>query len=480
MAEIVDREAEIRRLRELADASEPRLALVYGRRRIGKTYLLSHLWDRDRAFYFTASATTPEQNRRQLVREAARWSGRALRPEDHPTWRTVFGMLFELRAPEPVVVVIDEFQYLGEDQRDLASVASELNVAWETPRSQRPLLVVLSGSSVRTLEALDAGGAPLHGRLHWKAELHPFDYRDAGRMVPYPDLRSRAYVYGVFGGVPHYLSAVDAARPLDRNIADRMLSPRGEVRSQIETAILQEQGLREVPKYRAILRAIGAGRTELNDIAGRAGLPNDTSLRRMVDRLVTLAYVKKQRNLGARRTDPFRYHLADPAFRFYHEFVAPYESTLEIHDPLRVWQELLGERLDGYMGRVFETMIPQAYRRRQGTDGLPLVGEWGRWEGVDVDGRSLEVDLAVRLAGGGILTGEVKWNRRAVGPRVHLEHLSTLDRLARSGVGWAHQARDDESPLLYVAAGGFSDDFASVARSTRGEVYLWSLEEFYG
>ncbi|MFQ5680339.1 MAG: ATP-binding protein [Gemmatimonadota bacterium] len=479
MLEIVDREAEGARLRELADSGVPRLALVYGRRRIGKTYLLSNLWDRRRVFYFTASVTTPEQNRRHLIREAARWSNSELRPEDYPTWRTAFGMLLNLRAPDPVVLVIDEFQYLGKDLEDLVVVTSELNAAWETRRPDRSLLFVISGSSTRTLEALDAGGAPLHGRLAWKARLDPFDYRDAGRMVPYRDLRTRACAYGVFGGVPHYLAAVDVGRPLAENIAQLMLSPRGEVRGQVETAILQEQGLREIPKYRAILAAVGAGRTALNEIAGRAGLPNDTSLRRMVERLVSLGYVAKRRNLGAKRTELYRYGVEDPAFRFYYEMVAPRESMLEIHDPRSVWTELLEGRLDTYMGHVFESMVQQAYRRLREPRGLPLVEEWSRWEGLDREGAPLEVDIAVRLADGRVLTGEVKWSRSPLDVRVHFDHLAKIERLAAAGVGWAHRAREGESPLLYVAAGGFSEAFVSAARPSREAVYLWTLEDFY-
>src|SRR5690606_455916 len=107
---IVDREAEVARLHQLADSGELKLGLLYGRRRVGKTYLLTHLWDPERAFYFTASATTPELNRRVLIEEAARWSGEDLRPEDNETWRNVFRTLMSLAPDRDIVMVIDEFQ----------------------------------------------------------------------------------------------------------------------------------------------------------------------------------------------------------------------------------------------------------------------------------------------------------------------------------------------------------------------------------
>jgi hypothetical protein len=80
-----------------------------------------------------------------------------------------------LELPRPRAIVLDEFQYFGEDPRELAGVCSELNAAWEQRRPPRALTLVLAGSSVRTLEALDEGGAPLHGRFAWKASLQPFN-----------------------------------------------------------------------------------------------------------------------------------------------------------------------------------------------------------------------------------------------------------------------------------------------------------------
>lgn len=480
MSHLVDREQERQELRALLERGMPVLALLYGRRRVGKTYLLTHTWPAERTFYWTASATTPAQNREQLVRDVAAWSDEELRLEDYPTWRTVFRVLLDLRAPAPLVVVLDEFQYLGEDPRELAAVASELNAAWEQRRAPRALVFVISGSAIRTLEALDGAGAPLYGRFAWKAELHPFDYWHAAQMAGFRSLRDRARAYGVFGGTPRYLAAVRPSRSLAENGARLALAPRGEVRGLVETAVLQEQGLRDVPKYQAILRAIGGGRTELNEIGQKAGMPNDTSLRDKVERLVALEYVRPYRNLGAGATVPFRYRIADPAFAFHYEFVARYEAALEVTDPLRIWREAVVPRLDSYLGHVFERIVEQAYRRLQSRRRLPVVTEWGRWEGRDRAGESLELDVAARLADGRVLTGAVKWNAKPLDRRWHLRHIEMLDRLASSGVKWAHAASDRDAPLLYVAAGGFMKEFETAARSSREHVHLWTLADLYG
>jgi hypothetical protein len=454
---------------------------MYGRRRVGKTYLLGRAWKETQAetFYFTAAETTPAQNRAALVAALAEWSGEPIVPEDYPTWRSVFRLLLDFRTPQPLVVVLDEFQYLGEGPGDLQAVTSELNAAWEMRRARRPFVLVLAGSAVRTLEALNEGGSPLYGRFAWQCRLRPFNYWYAGEMVGYPDPRERVYTYGIFGGTPRYLSAINPKRSVAQNAISLMLSPSGEVRELVQTALLQEQGLREIQKYAAILRAVGSGRTELNAIAQNAGLAPDTGLRDKLQRLIDLDYVRAGRNLGAKPREPIRYRIADPALRFYYDFVAPLESALATQNPRLVWDRHIRPNLGGYMGLIFESVVEEAYYRLQGHLDLPLVREWGRWEGMDRDRRPLEIDVASTLMDKRVLTGSIKWHKDPVDIEVHMEHLAMLERLSHAGVNWAHRAGSPDSPLLYVAANGFTDRFIQAAKATRKEVYLWTLDDIF-
>ncbi|MEX2534494.1 MAG: ATP-binding protein [Trueperaceae bacterium] len=476
---IVDRKEELRELRHLLDPGEPRLALLTGRRRIGKTFLLANAWSSRGAFLFTAARTSPELNRRQLLTDLANWSGEPLDVEDYPTWRSVFNLLLETRAPEPTVLVIDEFQYLANDETGLAEVASELNAAWERRRAKRPLLLVLSGSAVTTMEALAGGGAPLYGRFHWQHRLEPFNYWNTAQMTPFPSLRDRAQTYGVFGGTPRFLAVVDVEQAFAENVVRLMLSPRGEVRQLVETALDQEEGLRDVSSYKAIMRSVAAGQTLRNEIAQRAGLTNDSGLRAKLDRLVELGYLEARRNVDAKANEPFRYRIADPAFRFHQRFVEPNLSLLERVDPHEVWSSAVEAKLPLFMGLEFERIAVQAYDRLRGTKGLPIVKEWGRWEGRDRAGRSLEVDLVAPLVGGGMLTGAVKWGQEPVSIGLHYEHLEMLERAAHAGRGWAHEALSGKSVLYYLAAGGFEDGFEGQARRSGQRVICWDLEDVY-
>lgn len=476
---LINRAEEVERLNVLLARGTPQLVLMYGRRRVGKTHLLAHAWRDTATFYFTASETTPAQNREALLSAFAQWSGAEIHMEDYPTWRSIFRLLLDYDIPNPLVITLDEFQYLGTSTTEFKAVASELNAAWEMRRPVRPLVFVISGSAVRTLESLNDGGSPLYGRFSWQCRLRPFNYWYAGELAGFAAHRDRASAYGVFGGTPRYLAAIDPTVSLADNIISLLLHPSGEVRELIQTALLQEQGLREIPKYVAILRAIGHGRTALNEIAQASGLENDSSLRFMIDRLINLDHIRRERNLGAKRTHPYRYRISDPATRFFYDIIAPLESALATQSPRLVWDQYIAPNFPTYMGHIFEMIVEEAYYRLQETLGLPLIAEWGRWEGVDRDRAPVELDIASRLMDNRILTGAIKWNRNPVDVHVHTDHISMLTRLARSGVTWAHQALEPESPLLYVASNGFTDRFRQAALATRDEVYLWILADLY-
>ena len=211
MLQIVDREREQVRLADMLAKGTPQLALMYGRRRVGKTHLLTHTWPTStRLFYFTAAETTAGQNRAALLESIQRFTGETLDPSAFGAWRNIFRLLLEMEGSHPLVVVLDEFQYFGDGtEQGLRDVASQLNAEWEAQRPARALVFVLCGSAIRLIEALNTGGSPLYGRFEWVCQLEPFDYWHAAQMVPYQSLRARAATYAVFGGTPRYLASID-------------------------------------------------------------------------------------------------------------------------------------------------------------------------------------------------------------------------------------------------------------------------------
>jgi uncharacterized protein len=176
---LINRQTESTDLCRLADSGQKQLGILYGRRQVGKTYLLQNAWANRRLFYFLLAEQTPALNRQDLLRELSAWRGTPYDPADYPTWHTVFRALIELANDGPVVVILDEFQYvLGH-----GDVTSQLVAAWDPAPKHRSITLMLAGSDISTMSHLQAGSEPLSGRITWSSRLYPFDYRDAARMA---------------------------------------------------------------------------------------------------------------------------------------------------------------------------------------------------------------------------------------------------------------------------------------------------------
>lgn len=468
----VDRKKELEELKALSQSEEPAIALLYGRRRVGKTYLLGRIWENP--FYFLAADTTLETNRTDLLRELGQWSGMEVFPEDYPTWRSVFRLMTCIDREGPQVCILDEFQYLLGRESD---VVSQLTAVWDREMGDSTLLLVLCGSEVSTMEALQAGDSPLFGRLSWASRLHSFDYFDSSQMLPWLGFRESMYLYGALGGMPRYLSAVKRDECLRESLCRILLSPRGEVHVQLQNLIAGEKGIRNTAEYDAVLRAVAAGRRGLGKIVSCAGLQNRAYVaRRVLEVMENLNLIRRERNYGASAKSPWRYRIADNSLLFWHRFIEPNRSRLERNMIDSVWETSIEPLLDTYMGLIFEDAARQTLLRFNAELGLPVVSTFSRWEGLDRNRRSIELDIVGKLETGEMITGETKWSSSPVDPDVHFQLLRNLEDLAASGRSWARQAL--QGWFVYFSAAGFSEYMVRLAKERTG-VVLVTLEDMF-
>ncbi|MEX2543095.1 MAG: ATP-binding protein [Trueperaceae bacterium] len=476
----VDRERELNELRSLAERGGPALALLYGRRRVGKTYLLDHAWAGKRSFYFLAGDTTEEQNKRELLSEITPLlqDPADADPSLFPSWRHVFRLFADLASNEPFVVILDEFQHLLNKEED---IASQLMAVWDREVRGRPLVLIACGSEVATMEELGSGAGPLYGRWTWAARLRPFSYLHAAQMTPERPTREKMLLYGILGGTPRFLAAIRPEDDLAERLVESVLSPHGEVNIQLDRIIEQEKGIRDPAEYRAVLTAIANGTTLLPEIANATGLQDRAHVvRRVVEILENLELVWRERNFDAGKKAPYRHRISDHAVRFWYRFVYPHRSRLETGDPKEVWMHHVQPHLDDYMGKAFESICREAYRHHHFRWGLPDFQQWARWEGRDRNRRSIELDLVARLDDDRILTGEFKWSSKPIGAEVHGKLLRNLEDLGRSGQAWAQEALPGTRSAghLYVSAAGFTPELQQLARADPN-IRLLNLDDLY-
>lgn len=450
---MVDRKAELARLRE-AIGDPPQLVILRGRRRIGKSFLLTHAIGRSRAVYFQADEQDERAHLDMLAREVGRLLGPRV-PLRFDSWDEALRTLGELAGAEPLAVVLDEFQWLLAAQPSLASIVQRHWDEWQ--RERVPLTLILSGSALRLMEDLLSPGAPLFGRADYRPLLGPLDYRDASlfaskRLSPESKLRR----YAVVGGTPQY-QVWAGAGPLTGAIAERIIGKGESLYEEPLHLLREEQGIRDPSTYFAVVREVAAGRTRTGEIANatRISTPN---LAKMLRRLEQLGYLEARAPLSHKGPEAkrARYRLTDPFFRFWFRFVFPNRSLLErgrVDEVLRIVER----DMDTYMGLAFEDCCREWAGRFAG-DSLPASQELGSW--WSRDGRT-EIDVVGASRGRYDLLASCKWSKSAPASALEqlLEQRDSLPGAARAklaifarGFSAALRRRAEEEGVALIGA----------------------------
>lgn len=421
----VDRAEEMSRLARLAASGSGGLAVVYGRRRIGKTRLLLE-WTRASGGLYSVADQSAAPLQRKYVAEAIGSRLPGFADVEYPDWRSLLQRLGRETTDRGFngPVVFDEFPYLVETSPELPSVLQR----WlDHEAKQAGLVVALSGSSQRMMQGIVLSAeAPLYGRARELLEIRPLAPRhllDAFQPVSAADAVS---LYAALGGVPRYWELfADEAGSLSRRIDRLVLDPLGPLHREADRLLLEE--LPPAAELRPILDAIGSGAHRMKEIAGRVGIPA-TSLSRPMSRLVEMGLVRRETPFGEPESRGKRslYKIADPFLRLWFRVVPPNRARLAVASATER-QKILAAHWSGLAAAAWEDLCRFCLQE------ATLAGSFGQtvwtspsrwWRGTDP-----EWDIvAVSSDGKRLLLGECKWSGRPIGERRLHQHVRGLVR----------------------------------------------------
>ncbi|MEZ4864338.1 MAG: ATP-binding protein [Caldilineaceae bacterium] len=408
------------------------IAVLYGRRRVGKSALI-YEWssDKRRVFFFAQrldSATLLGQFSLALAQanQPANEIPNEI-PDDfaYPDWEAAFMAMGEMARHERLVVVIDEYPYLVEMVPGISTI---LQKVWDLHLQQTNLYLVLTGSllSIMRRHLLEAD-APLYRRHTWPYELRPLQVSDLPPFFPQRSATELIDTYGVLGGMPHYLAAVNRQATLLDNIAEDILSPAGSLFDEPRLQ-LHEELHGDIENHLRVLSAIARGAHQRIDIANQSGLADANKTGWYLAALVDLGIVEHRQPV-ARISKPQRwgtYHLRDPFFRFWHQWVLPRRNYLEIGQGAEEALDQIRQNMLHIIAPVWEE-IARAHLYTITTRGeIPIrleeVGSW--WS------RQAQIDIVgVNRAERRVIFGEAKWQRVTI-------TQDAVNRLVNRGLRW--------------------------------------------
>ncbi len=400
----IGRQQELNTLNKLYNSGKFEFAVIYGRRRVGKTALISEFTKDKDTIFFTGVETNAKQNLDNFSRCIMEYNTGIAVDSSFASFQSALEYVFELAKTKRIVLVIDEYPYVA---RASKSLASTIQLLIDKNKDSSKLFLILCGSSMSYMEDhVLAYKAPLYGRRTAQLKLSPFDFFEVCRyFTRFSDI-DKALAYGVIGGTPQYLMQIDDHFSIEDNIKNIYLNPASSIFEEPSNLLKQE--VREPAIYNAVITAIAAGCSKMNEIAGKTG--EDTSVcATYIKNLITLGIVKKESPYGEKSNRKTIYSIEDNMFRFWYRFV-PENTSIISRGAADLAYKRIAPEIPAYMGGVFEEICRQ-YLWKLLLDGKCAVNfsDLGRWWGTNSKTRTQEEIDIMGADKDSALFAECKW-----------------------------------------------------------------------
>ncbi len=414
----IGRERELDALNKLYASDRFEFAVIYGRRRVGKTALINQFIKDKNAIYFMGVESNAKQNLENFSRSILEYHSGIGTENSFLSFQAALEYVFKLSEKERLILAIDEYPYVARSEKSLAST---LQMLIDKYRDSSKLMLILCGSSMSYMEDhVLAYKAPLYGRRTAQMKLLPFDFEETCRYFQHFSDEDKALIYGIVGGTPQYLLQMNDKKSVEDNIKNTYLNPTSALFEEPENLIKQE--VREPALYNAIITAIATGSTRMSEISSKVG--EDTNVcSAYVKNLVSLGIIRKETPYGEKASRKVIYSIEDNMFRFWYRFV-PENNSIIARGAADLAYKRIEPFLSDYMGKVFEEICKQYLWKLLLSEKCPVqFSSLGRWWGNDPnEKRQAEIDILAEQDKTTALFGECKWTNE----KVDLGVLETL------------------------------------------------------
>lgn len=360
---IIGRDNEIATLRGLLQSDESQFVAVYGRRRVGKTFLIREAYDY--SFTFEHTGTYGASRREQLndFRESLYHAGMEKKPMPK-TWAEAFRLLQDLLESKPEgkkVIFIDELPWMDTAKSNFVRSLDHFWNAWATTR--KDIILVICGSATSWIidnVIMNYGG--LHNRLTCQIHLQPFCLRECKqycekRNLGYKD-RQILEAYMALGGIPYYWSFMKKGQSVAQNFDRMFFHDGGELAHEFDA--LYASLFKKPRRHIAIITALAAKKRGLlrEEILKVSKLSDNSDFSKALQELEQCGFIRKFTPID-KKTKESTYQLIDNYTLFYFDFIKENRNGDE-----HFWTSQYNTSIHtGWAGRAFERVCMQHIRQ---------------------------------------------------------------------------------------------------------------------
>lgn len=498
-ADVFDRDTEWADLADFVRSPLPglRIAVVYGRRRQGKSYLLRRLANAVGGLYHLATEQAEPVSLRRFGDSVAAWAGLSPGSFGFGDWERALRTAMEVLSARarsgaspavPALLVLDEFPYLCQENPGLPSIVQSLydSLGAGAEAAAGPLRLILCGSAISVMADLLSGTRALRGRAALELRVRPFGYRHAQEYWGIGTAAAAFAHNAIVGGTPGYRELVPNPRVpedpaelggwLERNV----LRPSLPLFDEARRVVHEDSRIRDTAVYSSVLAAVAAGESSPTKIGGLLGRPA-TSLAHQLATLASAGFIDRRHDLLLDRRPVVTVN--DPMVRFHQLVIEPYLADLEAGRPAQVWAEAAHTVESKIYGPHFEALAAEWVARHAGAEAGLTVGPVGQTviacrehkTSHEIDVLALARGTRPRTPGTPVaFIGEAKHRDRRPG----LAELRGLQHRRELLTAAGHDASD--AVLGVFSKAGFTEELQAEAAASGGKILLAPLETLYG
>ncbi|MFH1240173.1 MAG: ATP-binding protein [Candidatus Diapherotrites archaeon] len=450
----IDRVKELNTLDELFKENKPRLIILYGRRRVGKSELIKEFAKKHNGLYILAREESAHLQLDNISKKCAEFfNDKILSIRGFADWDQVFSYLEQKIKENHCPVFFDEFPFFVESTPGLPSILQDY---WDNKFQQLPCFFVLCGSSISMMEKLMGYKSPIYGRRTHQMLLEPFNFQNASQFFPKKmQVEQKMEFYSVLGGTPSYLLNFDYSKTLFENISDYLLQEESFLYRDVLFVLREE--LNEPRNYFSILASIAKGNTTIGSIMNDSGL-NKGIVNKYLRVLIDLHLIERKVPITERKEKSRKgiYLLRDNFFKFWFKFIFENTDLIEAKRGKNVIEEKIKPEFNAFVGRIFENICSEWLNQNKEYQQY-LFGSW--WH------KDAEIDIVgLNKSKKEILFAECKWRNE----KVKINELVKLEEKAKF-VKWNNEKRKEF--FVFFSKKGFDAKAKKYAEKRNWKLY---------
>ena len=357
----IGRKEELKKLDRAIHADEMNVTLIYGRRRVGKSELVSQALSKSKvkAVYYECKQVAQESNVNGVSEILSETLG--FPKLGFSDIESLLNYIFELSTKEKLVLVLDEYPYLRESIKGMDSI---LQAVVDRYRKTSKLTLIILGSYVEVMRSLLEHENPLYGRVDRTINLKQMDYYESSFFYPNYSAEDKVRIYSVFGGIPYYNRLIDDTKSVKENIIELIASPGARLENEVSMYLNAE--LSKIVNANEAFEALSRGFSKYSDILSQSHVSSGPTLVDVLDKLIRMEVVVKTTPIND-KTNKKRtaYYISDNLSLFYYRYIFKYSSQMNIMNSEVFYKKYVEKDFEEYyVPHMFENVCRQYLIRK--------------------------------------------------------------------------------------------------------------------